>query len=347
MKKTLLAVAIPALMYTGGVSAVELYNDGANKVSLGGHASVSLTKTEEGDLEVTENSPRINFGFDRDLGNGYKLDAKVEWGFNLVDDSDHVFYNRLGYMGLSHDDYGHVRVGKQWGVFYDAVAPTDMPIAFATDYAYFKHGDLGTARANKAVTYRNAFDLNGYGNLAFGLQWQGSNDETDDAGMGYDYDDRFAGSLGYRIAGFGLNYAYSGGDITVDGEEVDANSHLVSAVYGTYGAEGIYAAVGYNMGEYMHDNAGIGQGVGALLEESIAYEAILAYGMANGLNFILNHETVEDDKQSKDVMSTSAFQVEYTVNPGLVVFTGYQYDHGNDFNNDDDSAYTVGARIYF
>lgn len=334
MKKTLLAVAIPAALFANAVSAVELYNDEINTFSIGGHFSAGLTGSDEGNTEVNSVSPRINIEATRDLGNGFTADVKAEWGVNMFEGGENAFETRLGYIGLTHDTYGRAVVGTQWSPYADVALVADMPIAFANDFAYDNQGSLGTARADKMVSYRKGFDLGNAGALNFGLGWQGTSEDE-----GTDYDDRYQASISYSAFGGSVGYATTSGDIHTTGTKETAKSNLVSASYGSYG-NGVYAAAVYAGNEFMNSYAG------EALEETIATEAIIAYAFANSLNVSLNYENLEDDTQSETIYSQSALQVEYNFRPNVVGYAAYQVDLGNDKTSVEDNVWMLGARIY-
>lgn len=61
MNKKFLAAAIAAATFGTQAVAVELYNNDGTTFSIGGHVSVNLNGSEQGDTDVGTNSPRINF----------------------------------------------------------------------------------------------------------------------------------------------------------------------------------------------------------------------------------------------------------------------------------------------
>ncbi|MFT6984227.1 MAG: putative porin [Psychromonas sp.] len=328
MKKTLLAAAIPALLLANAASAVELYNVEGNTFALGGHLSAGLTGSDNGNTEVNSVSPRINIVATRDLGNGFVADAKAEWGLNFLDGGENTLSTRLGYLGLTHDSLGRAVVGTQWAPFYDAAGVADMPLAFADDFLYEDHYNLGTARAEKMVSYRNGFDLGNAGALSFGLAWQGEHDE---------YDTRGQAALTYKVMDFSANAAYSAGDVA----NVETTSSLVSLSYGSYGS-GLYAAGVYAENENINSFFG----TGPTAADSTATELLLAYAFANSLNVSVNYENVENDDDGQGTLSsTSALQVEYNFLPNVVAYAAYQVDLGNDYASDN-NVWAFGGRIY-
>ncbi|NAW57694.1 MULTISPECIES: porin [unclassified Vibrio] len=334
MNKKLIAMAVATAAFGSQAFAVELYNNAGTTFSVGGHVSVGLGGSEQGDTEVQQVSPRINFNATQDIGNGFTADAKGEWALNYLDGGEESFSTRLGYIGLTHDSYGRIVVGTQWSPYYDAAGIADMPIAYANDFLYDDHGPLGTGRADKMISYRNGFSFGDVGEFSFGLGWQGSKtDELNAANV--KYDDRVQAALTYKIAGFSFNYAYNTGDVQWTSAKDTAVSNMLSASYGTYG-KGLYVAGVYAMNEYM--NRG--------LEESIAMEGLLAYAFANSLNISINYEGVEDDKNNDTIYSQMALQAEYNFTPSFVGFAGYQFDLGNDIDVAEDDMWLLGVRYY-
>ena len=115
---TLLSVSILA---APAVSAVEVYKDDKNAVSIGGYIDVRAINTQN-QTEIVNGASRINFAFKRQLKNDWEALALIEWGVNPVGNSDIVYnnrfesiqdeflYNRLGYAGLSNDKYGQITI---------------------------------------------------------------------------------------------------------------------------------------------------------------------------------------------------------------------------------------------
>lgn len=346
MNKKFIALAVAAAAFGTTAQAVELYNNDGSTFSIGGHATVGVAGGDESHFSVDEKSPRINMEATQDLGNGFTADVKGEWALNMLNGGDNSFTTRLGYIGVSHADYGRLAAGTQWSPYYSAAGIADAPIAFANDFLYDNHGALGTGRADGLVAYTKGFDFADAGALNLGLGWQGSADIENAAGdkVGMT-DDRGQIALGYDIAGFNVNYAYTGGDITVSGDTEKAQSHAVSAKYGQYG-NGLFVAGVVAMNDYM--NGGSVAGNDMPLEETRAYEAIVAYGLSNSLNLSVNYEAVSDEKKSDTVYATSAIQAEYDIHPRVRAFVAYQFDlqGSGEYKADKDNQYAAGVRFF-
>ncbi|MDD9180347.1 MULTISPECIES: porin [Aliivibrio] len=338
MNKKLLALAVIAA--SSNAVAVELYNEDGTTFDIGGHVSVALEGSDEGDTGLTAVSPRLNFNATHDLGNGFVADAKGEWALNYLDGGENAFTTRLGYIGVTHNDFGRMVAGTQWAPYYSVAGVADMPIAFANDFIYEDHGNLGTGRAEEMLSYGKMFEFGDAGKLGVAAGWQGNKTDSESQAK---YGDRAQIALNYSVAGFSANYAYNTGDVTygsVGTKSETSESHVISGTYGSYGS-GLYVAGVYAMNENMNSDVN-----GNLIEDGSAYEALFAYALDNSLNLSVNYESVVDNDASKTVYSTSAIQAEYNFTKKFVGFTGYQFDLGNDYNNKEDNKWMLGARYY-
>ncbi|MDN2482574.1 porin [Vibrio agarivorans] len=353
MNKNILAIAIAAATFGTQAVAVELYNNDGTTFSVGGHVSVNLNGSDEGNTDVGTNSPRINMTATQDMGNGFTVDARGEWALNYLTNGGNSFSTRLGYIGLTHEDMGRAVVGTQWAPYYDVAGVTDMPIAFANDFLYSDatielaeddFAKTGQTRADQMISYRNGFEFGEAGALDFGLAWQGKHEAKDaNENVTTTYNDRVQVSLAYSIMGAQLGYAYNTGDVDnmVDNKR-SLDYHVVSAKYGSYG-NGLYLAGVYQMTEDKN------------VRDVDSYEVIAAYALPNSLNFSINYENVEDKLKSDNSKDTTreevALQVEYNFTSNVVGYTGYQFDLNDSTDREgakrkEDNAWTIGARFY-
>jgi predicted porin len=130
-------------------------------------------------IELQENGPLIGMDLYRNLQQGWSVQAKLEFGLHLINGTNFnnsanstadfianpllkkdVFTSRLAWFGISHEKYGSLTFGKQWGVYYDIGGYTDNFSLFGGSangiYAGGTDGGWkGTGRADNAVVYRN------------------------------------------------------------------------------------------------------------------------------------------------------------------------------------------------
>lgn len=176
MQKKLLATLVASLV-AGQAMALEVYNDGVNSVEIGGRVGM-VTGDEDGghDNGLSDDGSRVNFKFAHNFQSGWTGTGTVEWGYNPQSTDNIEFSNRLGNVGLKHDQYGAFLFGKQWSAFYDVAGWTDIFAVGGSDYVgtkgiYDNGHFLGTARADDALSYRKSF---GGLNVAVQTQLEGT-----------------------------------------------------------------------------------------------------------------------------------------------------------------------------
>ncbi|WP_422133344.1 porin [Endozoicomonas sp. ALD040] len=209
MHKKILAAAV-ATAVAGPAMAVNVFDDGTSSLSIGGRVGV-VAKNNDGENTLNNDSARINFKFAHKFDSGWTGQGVAEWGFHAQDEYENgekkdTFFNRLGYVGLSHEEMGAFAAGKNWSVTYDVSGWTDMyAIGGGSALGIYdgrNGGDLdGTARADDVIQYRNSF-----GGLNIGLQYQMEDHSVSGAQRDYGY----GISASYDLAmGLSLGATYS------------------------------------------------------------------------------------------------------------------------------------------
>ncbi|MDG1398548.1 MAG: porin [Polaribacter sp.] len=197
-------------------------------------------------IELQQNSPRIGVNFRSSLSKNLYLNAKLEYGMNLVEGSQfnndannviefasqpfvkkETFSSRIAYVGVSHDRWGAITIGKQWGVYYDVASYTDNFTVFGGESngvysAQTDGGWKGTGRADNAVAYRNKFN-----NLSIGFQTQLFSANTN-LGLALEYDFTSHFKLGFAFNSAKINDAFKD---FIEFERVDNNNYLFGAKY--------------------------------------------------------------------------------------------------------------------
>ncbi|MBB1404824.1 porin [Pseudoalteromonas sp. SG44-5] len=308
---TLLSVSILA---APAVSAVEVYKDDKNAVSIGGYIDVRAINTQN-QTEIVNGASRINFAFKRQLKNDWEALALIEWGVNPVGNSDIVYnnrfesiqdeflYNRLGYAGLSHDKYGQITIGKQWGSWFDVVYATNYSYVWdgnaAGVYTYNKDDGAvnGTGRGDKTLQYRNT-----YNDFEFSVQTQLKNSEFytcdvsniteaqcqtkweagDATAQKVEFNYTFGGAVTYNVTDMltltaGINrgeFDLHFGDGTT--RSVEDIIYGAGIIWGNINAPGLYAAANINKNEN-HDTDNLGR----LIKEAVGIETFVSYRFDN------------------------------------------------------------------
>jgi len=152
MKKTILASAI---LLAGAANAAEVYSDDTTTISLGGsfRGHVVVTNDDKSDdVNFEDASSRFDIKAAKELDNGLKAFGSLEVKYKGVDDLDTLYINKV-YMGLSHDVYGTVTLGKKLGL-NDALVMNDFSYEAG---AYYHEESAAGAGTEDQLEYTKTF----------------------------------------------------------------------------------------------------------------------------------------------------------------------------------------------
>ncbi|MBU9511677.1 porin [Burkholderia multivorans] len=160
MKKTLIAGASVAALFAPvahAQSAVTLYGLIDAGIAYTNNANgASLWRMTSGPI----NGSRIGFRGTEDLGGGLKALFVLENGFNANNGAlgqDGKLFGRHAYVGLAHDAYGTLTLGRQYDTMVDFVAPLSATAGDFGDAGFahpFDSDNLNhSLRINNAVKY--------------------------------------------------------------------------------------------------------------------------------------------------------------------------------------------------
>ncbi|KPH94950.1 porin [Pseudoalteromonas porphyrae] len=314
MKKILVAATLTSILITPNLYAIEIYKDDKNTVTIGGFIDARVINTQ-GQTEIVNGASRINFDFSRELNDEWTALALLEWGVNPVGSSDIIYnnrfesiqdeflYNRLGYVGLAHEKYGQLTLGKQWGAWYDVVYSTNYSLVWdgnaAGVYTYNKDDGAvnGTGRGDKLLQYRNTF---GDFSIATQVQLKNDNFYTCDidaisqsacedlwnsgntAAQKVEFNSTYGAALTYSMTNkIKLTAGVNRGEFNIaygDGQ----NKSVVDLIYGagiTFGkisSRGLYVAANINKNKN-HDTDNLGR----LIKDAIGVETFVSYRFDN------------------------------------------------------------------
>lgn len=119
MKKTLLAVAIPALLASGAASATTIYDNNGTKIDIKGQFRVALEYSDARDdagedgTKFRDLGSRFGFAVKHDLGDGLYGLGEFEWGNDTQQrENSFTLKNRLAYAGMGLDGVGEFTIGR-------------------------------------------------------------------------------------------------------------------------------------------------------------------------------------------------------------------------------------------
>lgn len=302
MKKTILAIAIPALFASAANAAVIYDKDGTTFDVYGRVQANYYGEHDDTDGEL-KGTARIGWSGTMALNNTWSALARTEWqiegensrtkteGDNL--DPRHI------YLGFDGSQYGQFLFGQTDTAYY-------MGVLEKTDIA-FEDGSEG-----------NRYDSRQEGQVIYKGQWNGFftnlSYQTDDASQ--DIKKGYAGSLGYDF-NFGLGLSAGG-----ERKDFDAVSNKDSktdwAVAASYTFNGFYFAGMYNESEVKNINGNKDNYRGY---EVFGTYNVDAWTFEAGYNF--GEEKVSGGSY-KDAADYTYLGVQYAFNSKLKAWTEYK-----------------------
>lgn len=136
MKRNILAVVIPALLVAGAANAAEIYNKNSNKLDFQGKAVGEHQWTTNGESNNNDTTyARIGFKGETQVND--QLTGYGQWEYNMDASSQEGAQGtktRLAFAGLKAGEYGSFDYGRNYGVFYDALASTDMLVIWVATH---------------------------------------------------------------------------------------------------------------------------------------------------------------------------------------------------------------------
>ncbi|MCM2679971.1 porin [Echinimonas agarilytica] len=327
IKRTL---ALAVIAGSTSTQAFELYKGDELTAQMKGYLELNGIYTDS-DTSFKDGTSRIGFQFDHPVNEEWNIGAYLEWGVRTTNsgkdlkisgdeqaslssgDPDDAISLRQGNVYLSHDQWGDIKIGKQWSVYYDASFTTDVYNVFGGEasgtYNFASDGGLsGTGRADNAITWRKS-----YQGLDIGLQGQFSPGELDASDFDStseddirlstidgEFDYGYSMSLGYTFdVGMPLSIrgAYNYALIEVKGEvdgtqvsDVDDEAWVGSITLGeTLFAKGFYASVSYAQSENHEFDA---QGI---IYDAEGWETVIGYGFSDQWQVFVGNNLLKAD----------------------------------------------------
>ncbi|WP_368164359.1 porin [Aeromonas sp. R6-2] len=355
MKKTILAIAIPALFASAANAAVVYDKDGTTfdiygRVQANYYADSDnpndITAAHKGDAELIGSS-RLGWSGKVALDSIWSAIAKTEWQVS-AENSDNKFNSRHIYVGFDGSQYGKIIFGQTDTAFYDVMEATDIFNEWGS------YGNFYDGRQEGQVVYSNQI-----GGFKGKLSYQTNDDvavKVTDAGQsvketaifGKDVKRNYgyAAAAGYDFdfgLGFNAGYAYSdfenknNTNINGDKKEWALGAH--------YAIGGFYFAGVYTQGDlnYTKNAAGADKDKGRGYELAASYN-VDAWTFLAGYNFKESKLGSNlNGSEYKDLVDETLLGVQYSFTPKLKAYTEYKIQ-GID-NMDDE--WTVAMQYNF
>jgi len=315
--------------------AVEIFNNGKTDFNIEGNVSVFLAKNDDFS-ELSDGFSRYLFHTSHQMTGDWKSLAKLEWGVQVSNTDNQVVVNhsnltstgpsdenvwlRQGYVGIAHDKYGSLTLGKQWGVTYNITGVTDVFDIFGAEavgvYNFGTDGGFsGTGRAEQAIQYNWSNDK-----FTIGLQYQATEEIIDLGGFNEEplesevnFTDSFGFSLLYKAPynlgfGFGYNKAkislVQQSNISASVDDIVVTGHIT---YSHLRAKGFQMALVFADMENHEIND-----VGKVMHKAAGIELHSSYRFDNNIALVLGYNSLKDNSAG-DIGSNGRFHKKYIV----------------------------------
>lgn len=354
MKRSLLALLIPALLATGGVQAAEIYNKDGNKVDLNGKINVGHLFSDDtgndGDVSYAR------FGFKGETQIAQDLTGYAQWQYNFqlnkTEGTDALSGDktRLGFAGLKFGKWGSFDYGRNYGLVYDALAWTDMLPKFGGDSGY-ADGFL-SSRSTGVATWRNSNFFGLVDGLNVALQYEGKNERTGNDAVRRSNGDGYATSVSYNadwglgVVGTYANIGRTQAQNNATRGEGDRAESWATAI--KYDANQIYLAAVYGN---THNATPIS---GGFANKAVNFEAVAQYQFLNGfrpsLAYVSSRGKDIENIGNADIVKYVSFGANYYFNKNFLAYAEYKVNLLSDNNplglaNDDVTG--VGLNYQF
>ena len=368
MHKKILAAAVAFAVATPAMALTVLEDDN-NKLTIGGRVGYK-THTEDGDTSGKNDSARINFAFESKLTESLTGIGKAEWGFKAQNEytspngektsTSDLFSNRLGFVGLQHEELGTIKIGKEWSPYSQVANWTDVYAigggkAMGMYEGYTGDGGVnGTGRADDAISY--AISTHG---LNIGLQYQLKDSAGSDFSGGQLVNSRaWSRKRGSQMAmsydfDFGVSLGYTYNQTQFE-QRSNAVAHVVAA---RYEMDQVYLAATFGKFEN-HTNAVEGAGyagdffdkksTGIELYGRYDLQAVDGLGLYAGYNQLKVDEHGDGTTDSRGKLDHKTLGAVYNIGP--MQFAGeYTFNDSKDHagNKDKDNYFNLQFRYYF
>ncbi|MCJ8212809.1 porin [Aeromonas veronii] len=359
MKKTILAIAIPAL-FASAANAAVIYDKDGTTFDVYGRVQADY-KGEHDDKDATlVGTSRLGWSGKIALNNTWSGIAKTEWQVaaensdnsktrkvldkngdvvGTFEDDNGKFKARHIYAGFDGSQYGQVIFGQTDTAFYDSIAATDIFNEWGSRGNYYE------GRQEGQVIYSNKV-----GGFTGKVSYQTSDDkffvDTDAAGdikelviTDVKRKNAYSAAVGYAFDfGLGVNAGYAYSDLEGKTAPADKGEKEDWALSANYSIAGFYFAGMYTEGEIKNKTNGAkvdGKGY-----EFAASYNVDAWTFLAGYNFA---EARQTGGEYKDLVEDTLLGVQYAFTPKLKAYTEYKIEG---LDNKDDQ-WTVALQYNF
>lgn len=330
MKKTLLAIAIPAALLATSAQAVELYKTDMGSVDFYGQMRTEAKFLDDKDATLGAGSSRAGVNASYVVNDSVSVFGTFEFGLS---GNGGDLQSRLHYAGVE-GDFGKLSFGKQWTISDDI---------YGAEYSYFFggsalfYGQLSDAEHSSLIKYN--LEMESFWLAAnIGLPEDDTNQELAEIFVGTSF-----GDLNLH-AGYGVNE-----------DNVDLG------VKNTYFEATAEYSVGKALLGFTYYNGELSLVDGDAEIKSNGYSFGATYALTDQIGLLAGLELVTQDRDALDDSTNFFLGADYQINNWSKIYAEYGYADGDTlgFNNkasgntvklasaDQEHNFAVGFRVYW
>ncbi|MGL5584897.1 MAG: porin, partial [Plesiomonas sp.] len=357
--KTILALAVPALLAAGVTNAATVYKNDDTSIDLKGSIRLLAEDGARRDANIGDDGSRIGLGIKHNLGNGLTGLGYIEMGYDTQKQestSDSPIKNRQAYAGLSLDGVGTLTAGRITAPF-DDVALSDYTwtyggvmdfgkMADSKDAGPFGNKNTFLARTSNSVKVESA-EMNGF--KAAGSYTMQTGDAYNNVDSAYTLAAFYTSDFGLTFnAGYGHGKSNGGTDsLKVMHNSADAD---IWGIGTQYEINDFAIALDYGQAKLDYNTVGKDTAKVDLLGVGVKYQVIeqsKVYAGYYGRDYT--------DFKNWDRHDLYVVGVDYAYTKNVVTFLEYAHDdykyadsvkvNSSDMKNDDRIG--LGFRVYF
>ncbi|GAB3526143.1 porin [Photobacterium alginatilyticum] len=342
MKKTVVATVIGSVVASASAMAAEVYKTDELSVNAYGNLRARYETTDNGhmgaDSTFTGEGTELGLGVTYFLDNNMYVNGDVMYEMNIIpedgDGNDDDNFLKFGSVAIG-GDFGEFRIGRMSAVQDTLAGQYDITWEYGGT-ANIKEDAFATDRLTNGIQYK--VDVN---SLSIMAQYHTGDEGVDANGVA----DPDLGELGIDQAyalgvawasdfGLGLSATYTYSERTEKDMTYGGDDDTSWTLNATYAYQALSVAAMYSD----YDFAG---------EERTGIGAMARYDLPVGVGLYGVYDYVDYDTQD-DKLNQFTIGADYWLNDSVVSYAEYaDQSFDEEVAGSDDSAFTIGMRVYF
>ena len=331
MKKTVVAAVIGSVVASASATAAEVYKSDNLTVDAYGNLRARYETTDNAtmgaDSTFTGEGTELGLGVTYFLGNNMYVNGDILTEMNIIpedgDGSNDDSFLKFGSVAIG-GDFGEFRMGRMSAVQDSMAGQYDISWEYGGS-ANIKGDEFATDRLTNGIQYK--IDIEG---LALMAQYHTGTEDNDSIEIDQAY---AVGAAWESNFGLGLSATYTRSERT-EKSEYNKDSDTSWTLNATYQIQGLSMAAMYSDYDFAGDER---TGIGAMAR----YDLPMGFGVYGVYDYV-DYDTQEDK------LNQYTIGADYWLNDSIASYVEYaDMSFDDEIAGKDDSAFTIGMRVYF